>query len=71
MVQLRCKTVIAYNFIISETHLWSRKRNFHSKLCLEVNSSLGSSTVHISCREEVMNTSLCNNTAQLLDLPVK
>lgn len=31
-------------------YLWSKKRNFHSKLCLEVNSSLGSSTVHISCR---------------------
>lgn len=30
-------------------YLWSKKRNFHSKLCLEVNSSLGSSTVHISC----------------------
>lgn len=29
-------------------YLWSKKRNFHSRLCLEVNSSFGSSTVHIS-----------------------
>lgn len=31
------------------TNLWSRNKNFHSKLCLEVNSSKGSSTMHISC----------------------
>lgn len=33
---------------IKRVYLWSKKRNFHSRLCLEVNSSLGSSTVHIS-----------------------
>lgn len=36
-------------------YLWSKKRNFHSKLCLEVNSSLGSSTMHISCEEGEQN----------------
>lgn len=36
----------------AQQYLWSRKRNFHSKLCLDVNSAFGSSTVHISCGME-------------------
>lgn len=36
-------------------YLWSKKRNFHSRLCLEVNSSLGSSTVHISYEHKKKN----------------
>lgn len=36
-------------YVFLFTNLWSRNKNFHSKLCLEVNSSKGLSTMHISC----------------------